>query len=820
MKNIGRLLQIIYREIDISELIKHHEFSVNISDKNYLAPFLLDNELFIENIVKRYLEVFPDNYSYTEIRATISGLCSKLYDTNGSENANCLDIFLYCAKNFLSQRGNELIVDFDQLISWDSIINQSDSALFVAAYRGYLSSKGYKPFRLSGPVLKHNNSRIYKILDKGISENHMHLNGSGNTWEINWYFLVTSDVFDSSKIEKVLATVFVDKRKQSDFLIFIEKIKIIRKYLYMKFSDKENKVVFETELDSLDNWNHLLASSCECDFICFGQKIDDHWKAFTKMDLFDTSDSKYHLKNEMDFLTNLFSSLYNRQLSGLEKYLFNIYIAARTQIKYFFIQDNIGMGFAKFKDKAAVKKTFVNDNMTSLLYETVFDKYYNDGCINKVEFRVSPKSKEKFIEMINLLDKANKKSFEYHEKQNPSLKKIEYGLIVHYIKSPNTWKLENVKNSCRHHKLRAELRKQSKKIKNCFESYDIKEEDKVEEYIKKYEKVSDTMVHKKIVGIDAANTEIFCPPEVFAPIFTDQRKEISRNQKLSFTFHVGEDFLTIVSGLRTIDEAIEFLGYQRGDRLGHASALGLDIEKYFHIKRKRIITNLQNHVDDLAWMYSLLRNSKEVEPYILEYLIASFKQQQKKLYSGCTNVPKDIDEYIDSYMLRGRDPDSDWSILNTSLGYNPERSAMLHFYDYHYDLTLKNNGDIIVEEIADEKYIQAAILSQKIMIKKIHDKGIYIEANPSSNKKISYISKYIDLPFLKLNNMYLNDQSNNYSLPVSINTDDSAIFQTSLANEYSLIAAALFLEGFNSESIYQFINYLRKLSNTMSFVEN
>lgn len=75
-----------------------------------------------------------------------------------------------------------------------------------------------------------------------------------------------------------------------------------------------------------------------------------------------------------------------------------------------------------------------------------------------------------------------------------------------------------------------------------------------------------------IVGMDAANSELYCRPEVFGPIYRYMKQfcnsatdlselgsEYYRGQRsLNFTYHVGEDFWDITDGLRAIDEAILF----------------------------------------------------------------------------------------------------------------------------------------------------------------------------------------------------------------------------------------------------------------------
>ena len=92
----------------------------------------------------------------------------------------------------------------------------------------------------------------------------------------------------------------------------------------------------------------------------------------------------------------------------------------------------------------------------------------------------------------------------------------------------------------------------------------------------------------RVRGIDACSQEIGCRPEVFAPVYrllgchtaSELRDGIEIPlPKLGKTYHVGEDFLDLIDGLRAIQEAVYFLNLDCGDRLGHAIALGTDVEK-------------------------------------------------------------------------------------------------------------------------------------------------------------------------------------------------------------------------------------------------
>ena len=103
---------------------------------------------------------------------------------------------------------------------------------------------------------------------------------------------------------------------------------------------------------------------------------------------------------------------------------------------------------------------------------------------------------------------------------------------------------------------------------------------------------------------------------------------------------------------------------------------------------------------------------------------------------------------------------------------------------------------------------------QGVMIRKISEKGIAIETNPSSNICIGSFEKYEDLPLFNFSPM---EQDVHTSVVnVSVNTDDRGVFATSLYHEFSLIAAALFKQKdkdgnrlWSNEAIYDYIDKLR-----------
>ena len=97
--------------------------------------------------------------------------------------------------------------------------------------------------------------------------------------------------------------------------------------------------------------------------------------------------------------------------------------------------------------------------------------------------------------------------------------------------------------------------------------------------------------------------------------------------------------------------------------------------------------------------------------------------------------------------------------------------------------------------------------------------GIYIECNPTSNLLISKLCCYEKHPIIKFYNSELGQGQDKEcaQINVSINTDDQGVFDTSLENEYALMAYELenarlkndFL--YSSSDVYKWIDAVRKM---------
>ena len=233
-----------------------------------------------------------------------------------------------------------------------------------------------------------------------------------------------------------------------------------------------------------------------------------------------------------------------------------------------------------------------------------------------------------------------------------------------------------------------------------------------------------------ISGIDAASREHTTPPEVFAPVFNYIRGsiEISRisfenkinieNYKappkhFQFTFHVGEDFRDILTGMRNIVEATIFLGLKKGDRLGHALALGLQHTQWAR-KKRRIFTSKEEQFDNAVFAYFIL-NLFSSERDLKEYYYQRALQLGNEIYQAEFT----IDNYINAWLLRRNCPVNLKSFLDRFSNIKKDESSkdsFTHLNQTQIDEIMKRLGIDMVNIDTENRYKKDGELCAKISI--------------------------------------------------------------------------------------------------------
>lgn len=81
-------------------------------------------------------------------------------------------------------QNGKVTIHFDNLLEWNGIINKIDANILFAM-KAALEGR---EILLDDPhKVDHDNNRLNAILSRGISDNHMHLKGSGYTSDMNWH---------------------------------------------------------------------------------------------------------------------------------------------------------------------------------------------------------------------------------------------------------------------------------------------------------------------------------------------------------------------------------------------------------------------------------------------------------------------------------------------------------------------------------------------------------------------------------------------------------------------------------------------------------
>lgn len=799
------------------------------------------------------------------------------------------------------------ICKYDCLLKWNDISHDLGQDLFTTAYLAFkdVLNASETNFFAWNPIIDTTNERLYKMLERGMAENHYHLYGSSQCFSVNWLVMMNNPLKCVDKLKrhsnfKTSLTPRVSYSADYNMVPWEQKLiwaAYIRCYLFEKInlhnvfhiykSDEkegnEESETQETEKNSVeikceDKNKHALFSQTDIVNVLNGG-------AFTDYDILKRRVDKYKyiygMKNKENKNVCLDYALlktlqednfnYNRILVGERKFLYDcfcecardnlsdfdcnllyLYLLIKTEFRHEFVQSNKEYGFKNFSEYEKRKLLFVKNG----------DEYFDESLrlalnmpletqkIVSFEVRITPEKEDTALKhRIESIDcgflsskdyspifKKNKKGFEAGER------KFHY--VVHYPK--NNKDNEKMKSKygplCRNFMCR---KTNEKYTRNLF--YDLKTEPYLREAIR---------------GIDACSNEIGCRPETFATDFRYLRQVIPSNRRslfrknekpvqLKLTYHVGEDFLNLTDGLRAIDEAMLFLNMRRCDRFGHALALGIDADKYYELKGNRIIMPKQDALDDDVWLlYKANEFNIQIDKSLEQKMIYRIQDHIRYIYGEGLrkhHISADHFVYYNSWLLRGDHPSLyigyryNESQVKT-FGYESflvnkeipsqsirEDTDVVKLYSmYHYDEDVKTKGQETEILKITPDYIRLVKQVQKKMQFLIAGKGIAIECNPSSNYLIGTFRRYDAHPITVFNNTFLEHRQDKLlecaQLSVSVNTDDQGVFDTSLINEYALLALALEKKHdsdgnrlYSASNIYQYLDWIRKMGIEQTF---
>lgn len=815
----------IHQQLNLQRCIK--ALFLNADSKRMAEDFLADRYEVSEDYLVRLLRHECSTYTLDQVRGV-----AKMFSTHWTcpgatienvqyaEKPNIFNVLLHFVDGgMLHLEDDTPVCHWDGLLRWHNLTTQIGEDIMVCAYlAGHdivtPNSSSRKNFNWS-PCLRTDDAYLNMLLGMPLADIHAHLKGSSLNFDINWICLMNKienreEVFNKLK-EEVQSSHLNEKGNGEGLYKKAVLAAAIRLYLlellYFKESNLSDHLlklfsdISEIEIISEANKLQSMIENIR-------QRIGKQYKSMRDGEtaIFDYAiingvsvekvDSFTLLSGERYLLYSFLRNIYNGAYEGPKiGYLLYLYLVIKNEIRHEITQLNDSVGFSNFRIYEDRKLLFVKGHKQyeSAAIHLAIKGFFGDNDYNNRyhEVRITPENTgEKIIQSIQKLDYAIESDL---LKQDES--QWNYKYIFHFIKKPDD--LKSVE--CRHYDLRKEVKEQSFAIYNYRNSLDQCHDG--------------TYLADRAVGIDAANSEIACRPEVFAQAFrflrhhTIENDNLHRPHDLGVTFHVGEDYMDVVDGLRAVSEAISFLQLRKGDRIGHGLVLGVDVEEYYKSRNYTIAMPIQMMMDNMAWLYHYVKGLKG-RSHILGGIKERFEECYRKVYSDCI-VPS-INVYYNSMLLRGDSPEcynEDGTMRNmgcdlvewNSKAFNSDKACSkareLHearklYHQYHYHQEGKHNGAMYDEWEVNEGLISAISEIQQLMIDKVEEMGLAIECNPTSNLKIGEFDRYDEHPILKFNNNGLKIFPKR-ALSVSINTDDKGVFATSIEREYALIVYAI-----------------------------
>ena len=774
-----------------------------------------------EGILKEVLAHSATEFSRTEVSRIIDLAKSKWFDKSAEGYSSGIfnpeSLF-----GILTSFGEESLdiskvfprVKFGYLLRWHDLtyMIHEDTVVIPSLVMNDLKRlKCEADRRFDWPdILNHDNDVINRVLDKGLADTHAHLNASSDVFMLNWLAMMNSREAMKNMADKVNGERYLEQEltpMESDRVNPVNGITksfynlglcaaLCRMWLFVQSredlsSDGDNfsRKIYNLLTDFINEDVTLFSrlSTQIYEYINLlrrdslktpeGRRLD---YALTTRGADEVTSPYFILSGERRVLYRVFRRIFTGRgdKARLSKVLY-LYLILKNRLRREFVQSNHLVGFENFQIYQSRKGEFFNDSFwwnLNLSYAVLSSLDHSGmGLVeaNRLEGRVTSGALRDIHKGV-IRNPFEERSVGHKLADLGSLP--GFSIVVHYIK-----KQVLRGNRSRWYQL-AKFRGQLWKEMNLILKY----------------------LKGRVTGIDVAGSELNCRPEIFAPMF---RWAKSNGLGNNMTFHAGEDYYDLLDGLRTIYEAVYFMNFDSGCRIGHGLALGKDAGAYYADRHQYLIAPAQIVLDNLIWMkYYAVEEGVALSEMTRDFI----HRTTHDLFELIGYKVSDSLDYWRSMLMRGNDVDLEFNsdkvvgftirsltkepdfIKNDSercdhgVGMNDKVEALHRCYEMSDSIF--EMGSKVFETKIPCTFAEDVAKLQRQMLRLLERKGITIEANPSSNVKIGGFRRYDELPLFRF---YPVEGSRESATSVSVNTDDRGVFYTSIRNEYSLVAAAL-----------------------------
>lgn len=793
-----------------------------IMEKFY--PFMWNRSIDVDDIEK---------YSYIHFFRILEELTKALLSHRDGEM-----VFKYW-KNERDNAQNKRYNDFwdeykelDKVHIFNSISRLIPMDLLVTMY--YSINNISEPIQLNG-FYQHVNladAPLHDVLQRGVAENHIHASAAFNFTTL-WtkamndpnvekqfrkfkvsHYATSQQIAEyllTAQIMRMVMALYLSNKSSSPILKWLtETIKDTRilSILIEKVLNYDNKVFLEASVlkEIIDNLkkNYGLTDGDRKQDIMFSIfKNHEHIKTYGE-NIFLQRIFKY--KKDSEFInTNHFVHFFN---------IFFKYVSIKNEFYQQVTQSNSIKGLDFFKPYFDRATRFVEKSDYLTLLRTLFQNQY----LKKVELRLSILDKEgKNKKNIKNILTAYRTILEedYRIRENPTSDFPRVGIIYHLIKQSDDIE------------------------KNWIEFKEDKENTEFNLHYglvqKKYMTAIQMMLNLRnsipylanfIVGIDAASLENNTPVQVFAPVYesarnsdhdvmlmTDREGRLVKNQSLFFTFHAGEDFRHLNSGLRRIDEVIDHCKFHSGDRIGHGIALGVNIEEWVR-RNKVVIIPRGEYLDNLLWIWDVYSRISNFNSKTHVYLEQKIYMVAKSIFIQSAGLTVALLHEVYKKRFKKIGVISSEMRLDSSEGNVDLWDCEGLVRAYHSKTYLQRLTEPIYVNTADIEQEMTSDM-QKYLVRKVAMIGVVVEINPSSNFAIGEVGSVFDNQFFNIQSPSNNDL---FNIIININSDDPIVFNTNVSNEIAYLYYGMLDRGLGKEAALSWIEKLRKSGMDTSFI--
>ncbi|EJO28596.1 amidohydrolase family protein [Achromobacter marplatensis] len=362
----------------------------------------------------------------------------------------------------------------------------------------------------------------------------------------------------------------------------------------------------------------------------------------------------------------------------------------------------------------------------------------------------------------------------------------QLALVAHFIKED--WSFKNG-GAYRHYKLRRKLESQIAQLRTTLKDH--------------------PRLHRWIRGVDGAANELHAPPEVFASVF----RQAARAGLGYRSFHVGEDFPHLLTGMRCMLDAIELLDLRDGARIGHGTALGIAPELWLKRMPSTLHLARSERLQDLLAAWQLLRELPDTtaQAYQVELRLNRLLQQvfaspiSTLLFERAMSL-RDLHMGFVAALQRK----SDWRWTDASLvdslreearlvseAKEQDQEAFSLLWRWQSDRELWERSESLISiESQDALFTpEIYVRLQQALMKRVADRRVVIETLPSSNVRISQYEKFDEHHALRWMGIPGHVLAGDTPIMVSLGSDDPGIFAGNLKGEFYQLYAALKQQG-------------------------